>query len=187
MRLLWLRGAMVVVGAATLSAGLWWTSAGHAQAPAATRIGFVDVSRVIARSQAGVAAREQLEREKAAMQKQVDGHRDEIKRLSEDLEKKGQLLAPDARKERQETLERKVRDVRRMMDDFQKDLQKKEQEAVGRVLNEVAGIVQRVGKERGYLLIVEKRGAGVIYNAPEADLTEEVVRAFDDETKKAKR
>jgi hypothetical protein len=26
---------------------------------------------------------------------------------------------------------------------------------------------------------VEKRGAGVIYAAPEADLTDEVIRAFD--------
>jgi Skp family chaperone for outer membrane proteins len=42
-----------------------------AQAPGATatRVGFVDVQRVLARSAAGVSAREQLEREKAVMQK----------------------------------------------------------------------------------------------------------------------
>lgn len=158
-----------------------------AQGLAPTRIAFVDVQRVLARSAAGVAAREQLEREKAAMQKQVDGHRVEVEKLRDELEKKGQLLSADARREKQETLERKVRDVRRLVDDLQKELQKKEQELLAKVLNEVSTVVQKVGKEKGYTLIVEKRGAGVVYGAPEADLTDEIVRVFDDEAKKAKK
>src|SRR5256885_1769869 len=50
---------------------------GDAQQNAQARIGVVDVQRVLARSAAGVAAREQLEREKAAMQKEVDTKRQE--------------------------------------------------------------------------------------------------------------
>src|SRR5262245_14164715 len=61
---------------AALSALWWvWTPAVAQQATpaalAATRIGFVDLQRILARSQAGVQAREQIEKEKAAMQKQV--------------------------------------------------------------------------------------------------------------------
>jgi len=158
-----------------------------AQPVSAVRIGFVDVQRVLARSAAGVTAREQLEREKAAMQKQVDGHRVEAEKLRDDLEKKGQLLSADARRERQEALERKVRDVRRLVDDLQKELQKKEQEILAKVLNDISGVVQKIGKDKGYTMIVERRGAAVVYGAPEIDLTEEVVRAFDDESKKAKK
>ncbi|HUG37405.1 MAG TPA: OmpH family outer membrane protein [Candidatus Limnocylindrales bacterium] len=152
-----------------------------------SRVAFVDVQRILARSAAGVAAREQLEREKAGMQKTVDGHRVEAEKLRDDLEKKGQLLSADARREKQENLERKVRDVRRLVDDLQKELQKKEQELLAKVLHDVSGIVQKIGKDRGYTLVVEKRGGGVVYGAPEADLTDEIVRAFDDETKKAKK
>ena len=158
-----------------------------AQAPAPVRLGYVDVQRVLARSAAGVTARDQLEREKATMQKQVDGHRVDAEKLRDELEKKGQLLSPDARREKQENLERKVRDVRRLVDDLQKELQKKEQEILARVLNDISGVVQKLGKDKGYTLIVERRGASVLYGAPESDVTEEVVRAFDDETKKAKK
>src|SRR4029079_17988556 len=42
---------------------------------AGTRIGYVDVQRVIVRSVAGVAAREQLEKDKVAMQKDVDNRK----------------------------------------------------------------------------------------------------------------
>jgi outer membrane protein len=174
-----------LVGAVAVGAGLS-APAAHAQAPAG-RVAFVDVQRVLARASAGVAAREQLEREKAAMQKQVDGHRGELEKLRDELEKKGQLLSADVRREKQDTLERKVRDVRRLVDDLQKELQKKEQELLARVLQDVTGVVQRFGKEKGYALIVERRGGAVVYGAPEADLTDEVIRAFDEEAKKAKK
>jgi outer membrane protein len=168
--------------------GVWWVTPGvWAQAGAGSKIAFVDVQRVLARSAGGAAAREQMERERGTMQKQVDAHRVELEKLKDDLEKKGQLLSPDARKEKQEALERKVRDVRRLVDDLQKELQKKEQELLGRVLRDLDGVIQKVGKERGYLLIVERKQGGIVYGAPEADVTDEIIKMYDDDAQKAKR
>jgi outer membrane protein len=143
------------------------------------RIAYIDVQRVLARSAAGVAAREQLEREKATMQKEMDGKRVELEKLREELDKKGALLTADARRDKQEQFERKRRDAARLADDFQKELERKESTLLQKVLQEVSGIIERVGKERGYYLVVEKRGAGVIYAAAEADLTDEIIRAYD--------
>ncbi len=156
-----------------------------AQTPAAVpaaqpnRVAFIDVQRVLARSVAGVAAREQLEREKATMQKEMDGKRQELEKLRDELEKKGPLMTPDARRDKQETFDRKRRDAARLADDFQKELEKKEQGLLQKVLQDVSGVIEKVGKERGYYLIVEKRGAVVLYSAAEADLTDEVIRAYD--------
>src|SRR5204863_2765952 len=48
-----------------------------------------------------------------------------------------------------------------------------------RVLQDLCGVIEKVGKERGLVLIVEKRGAAVLYGASEADLTDEIIRAYD--------
>lgn len=151
------------------------------------RIGYIDVQRVLARSIAGVAAREQLEREKAGMQKEMDGKRQELEKLRDELEKRGPLMTADARREKQETFERRRRDAARLADDFQKELEKKEQALLQRVLQEVSTVIERIGKERGYYLIVEKRGAVVLYAAAEADLTDEVIRVYDRESAKGKK
>jgi outer membrane protein len=148
---------------------------------AATRIAFVDVRRVIVRSVAGVAAREQLEREKAAMQKDLDGRRAEVEKLREELEKKGLVLSADAKREKEETLQRKVRDLRRLAEDSEKELQRKEQALTQRILQELTTVIERLGKERGFLLIVERRSGGVIYGDAEADITEEVIKVYDQE------
>jgi len=177
--------AMAVL--AVLSA-LWWVlTPALAQAPQANRIGYVDLQRILARSQAGVQAREQIEKEKAVMQKQVDGQKGDYDKLRDELEKKGQLLSADARREKQEALERKTRDIRRLLDDLEKELQKKEQTMGAKILRDLEGIFTRVGKEKGYALIVERRQAGVVYGAPEIDVTDEVIKAFDDEIRKAKK
>jgi outer membrane protein len=169
-------GGLLVVG---LSPVMAQQPAPAAAPPASSRIAYIDVQRVLARSSAGVAAREQLEREKGAMQKEMDGKRQELEKLRDELEKKGPLMQPEARREKQETFERKRRDAARMMDDFQKELEKKEQVLLQRVLQELSGVIEKVGKDKGYFMIVEKRGASVLYASPDADLTDEIIRAYD--------
>src|SRR6266403_1394565 len=154
--------------------------AAPAVAPSSSiRIAYIDVQRVLARSSAGVAAREQLEREKSVMQKEMDGKRQELEKLRDELEKKGPLMTADARREKQETFERKRRDAARMMDDYQKELEKKEQILLQKVLQELSGIIEKVGKDKGFYMIVEKRGASVLYASPDADLTDEVINAYN--------
>jgi len=149
------------------------------------RIAYIDVQRVLARSAAGVAAREQLEREKGTMQKEMDGKRVELEKLRDEMEKKGALLTPEARREKQEQFERKRRDAARLADDFQKELEKKESGLLQKVLQDVSGVIERVAKEKNYYLVVEKRGAGILYGSTEADLTDEIIRQYDREAPKA--
>jgi outer membrane protein len=167
--------------AAVLLAG----SSAQAQAPSASpvalRIAFVDLQRVLIRSQAGLAAREQLEREKTQMQREIDTRRQEMDKLRDDLEKKGALLTTEVRREREEALERKRRGAARLADDFQRDLARKEQQALFRLQQDLVGVIERLGKQRGYYMILERRGAVVLYAAPDADLTDEVIRAYDEE------
>jgi outer membrane protein len=183
-----LRFLVVLIASLTVTVVVARAQAPAPAAPAGggalNRIAYIDVQRVLARSAAGVAAREALEREKATMQKEMDGRRVELEKLREEIEKKGALLTPDARRERQEQFERKRRDAARLADDFQKELEKKESVLLQKVLQEVSGIIERVGKEKNYYMIVEKRGAGVIYAAADADLTDEVIRAYDQQEPK---
>jgi outer membrane protein len=181
-------GAVAVAAVAMLVSGTAAQAPAPAPAPAAAagaggatpaKIGYIDVQRVLARSAAGVAAREQLEKERATIQKDMDGRRQELEKLRDEIEKKGALMTADARREKQEQFERKRRDAARAADDYQKELEKKEGQLLQKVLQEVGGVIEKVGKEKNYYMIVEKRNAGVLYAANDADLTDEIIRAYD--------
>jgi len=154
-------------------------AAAPAAAVGAAKIGYIDVQRVLARSAAGVAAREQLEKERATIQKDMDGRRQELEKLRDEIEKKGALMTADTRRDKQEQFERKRRDAARAADDYQKELEKKEGQLLQKVLQEMGGVIEKVGKEKNYYMIVEKRNAGVLYAATDADLTDEIIRAYD--------
>ena len=185
-----MRQRAVMVAVMIAAAGGVWTAAAQAPAPAPApapaavpatpqKIGFIDVQRVLARSQAGVAAREQLEREKAAMQKEMDNRRVDMEKLREELEKKGPLMTAEVRRDKQEQFEKKRRDAARIADDFQKDLEKKESGLLQKVLADLSTVIDRVGKSKGYWLVVERSRGGVLYAANEADLTDEIIRVYD--------
>jgi outer membrane protein len=88
-------------------------------------------------------------------------------------------MTAEVRRERQDLFERKRRDAARLADDLQKELEKKEAGLLQKVLSDLAGVIDRVGKSKGYLLVVERARGGVLYVAAEADLTDEVIRAYD--------
>src|SRR5258707_13158906 len=103
----------------------WWTAAGlalltsvggamwaHAQAqtpapaPASNgRVAIVDVQRILARSVAGAAAREQLEKDKAGGQRQRDGQKTELEEKRDEGGKKGRLPSVGAGPEKEAAVE----------------------------------------------------------------------------------
>ena len=97
----------------------------------------------------------------------------------------GETIPAEARREKQDQLERKVRDARRLVDDLQATLQKKEEALLAKVLQDVSGLVQKIGKDKGYSIVLERQRSSILYAGPESDLTDDVIRAYDDETKKA--
>ncbi len=151
------------------------------------RVGYVDLQRVLVRSAAGVAARDQLQKDMAALQKDLNAKAEEVEKLKDELDKKGALLSVTARKDKQDALERKLRDLQRLKDDSERELAKKEQELRNKFLTDIVGLVERVGKQRGYHIIVEKREAGVLYGNAESDLTDEIIKVFDQEAGKGKK
>lgn len=177
-----MRGRFLGLALIAVAVLLGGSGVGAQAPPAMTRIGYIDLTRVLARSSAGVAAREQLEREKAAMQKEMDGKRVELDKLRDELEKKGPLMTAEARRDREEAMERKRRDATRLADDFQRELGRKEQQLAQRVLQDISGVIERVGKQKGYYLVLERGRAGVLFSSPEADLTDDIIKAYDQES-----
>jgi outer membrane protein len=178
-----LTATIALAGAVLLGASV------GAEAPASgAKIGSVDLARVWIRSQAGVAAREQLQPDKAQMQRELDARSEELDKLRDELEKKGTLLTVESRREKEDLLDRKKRDFARLADDYRRDLARKEQQLEAKFIQEVRSVVERFGKQNGYYMILEARHAGVIYVTTEADVTDEIIRAYDqDAANKAKK
>jgi outer membrane protein len=143
------------------------------------RLGFVDLQTVITQSKEGQTAMNTVKVEAAEKQKEISAKEAEIKQMDADLQKQASALSEAARKDREEEIRRKLRDLKRVTEDFNRDLAKREGDMVNDLLKDLTTVIRDYGKEKGFTLIVEKGQSGVIYGNDAADLTKEIIERYN--------
>lgn len=141
------------------------------------RVGVVDVQQVLNQSQKGIAMKQKLDQERVARQRELDVRQQEVMKLQAEFEKQAPLLSEQAKRERSEALQRKVRDIRRVAEDANRDFDKRVREAEVDITREILAIVQEYGKDQGFTVVLE-RGT-LVYAAPNVDITAEVIKRYD--------
>ena len=63
--------------------------------------------------------------------------------------------------------------------DIKEELQQRDTDLTKRILNELFEILQTLGKEGGYSMILEKNEGAVIYADETIDLTGDLIKAYD--------
>jgi len=163
---------------------LWYTMAALLAAQVALgqttpKIGYVDLQRALNESETGKKAKEEFKVQVDKLQGQLKKQKDEIDTLKEQLEKKSLVMKEEERANLEDDYRKKLRDFERNYKDSQTDLQKKDNELTGGIIKDLQEIIRAYGEREGYTLILEATSSAVLYGAKSADLTDEVMRAYN--------
>jgi len=170
---LWRRVMMLAVGLVLL----WGWGASSSAAQQGVKIGVVDVQQVLNQSQRGLALKQKMEQEVAGRNKDLEVRQQEVIKLQAEFEKQAPVLSEQAKREKSESIQKKVRDVRRMAEDAGRDFEKRLRETEMETTREIFGVIQEYGKDQGYSLIFERNS--IVYSSTAVDLTAEIVKRFD--------
>ncbi len=143
------------------------------------KIGVIDMQKVVKHSKAGKKVMEKLNKKFEQLQKELRADQDNIKAFKEDLEKKAPLLSEEAKAEKERQYKKMLRDFKQKSDDAQFEMRKAESRNMAPILKQLEKIVTKMAKDRHYTIILEKNMPGLYYVAPNAELTEDVVKAYD--------
>mgnify|MGYP003573014035 CR=1 FL=1 len=157
-----------VLGAALIGVGAYQADATSGQ----VKVGYVDLQRTLSKTTAGKNAKRKLERDKTKSQATLTKLQDEVKALS------GQLnslkMSEAQRKAKMQILEKKYVQLQETFYKLQGELAREEAALVGKIFKKAAPVIQKVAKDKGFDLIVEK--SAVLYSDPRLDITNEVNR-----------
>lgn len=153
----------------------------------ATKLGYVDLRVALNESEQGKKAKAELESLIKTKQSAIDEKGKGIEKLKADIEKQASVLSPDARRAKEEEAERLVRDYQRFVQDSQNELKKKESEATASILKEIREIVERVGKEEGYSMILENVEGIILFARKELDMTDRFIKLYNESKAKQKK
>jgi outer membrane protein len=156
------------------------------QGAESVRIGVVDFQRALDQCEAGKDARLELEKVFKDKEKVLADQRDEIKVLQETLEKQAIMLSADAVSEKKRELAYKNREFQRNYNDFVEEMKLREKDLRTPILKELDRIANDIGKKGGYTLIVHKDRTVIIYFPESIDITDELIRRYNEFYKKTK-
>jgi outer membrane protein len=150
---------------------------------AESKIGYIDLNMALNQSEQGKKAVATLEEMVKAKQFIIAEKGEKIKKIEEELAKQSSILTEDAIKERKEEREKLLRDYQRMVKDSQEEVQKKQATYMDAIIKELKKIVSEIGKEEGYSIILEKAESGVMFHSENIDLTNTLIKRFNETAK----
>ena len=149
------------------------------------KLGYVNLQKALNECLAGKEAVLELETETKKRQEQIDVKQEDLKKLNEEIEKKKTVWSADMQEQKQKELQVKMQEFQRFYLQSNDDLKRREQEKKTVIIKDLIEIAKPLGKEKGYTFLFELQG--LIYGPPEEDMTNDLIKAYDAEYKKAKK
>jgi outer membrane protein len=157
-------------------------SASFTQAQERLKIGFIDVQRVIAESNAGKRAKDRFQAQIKKVEADLLKERQELERLKADIEKKGPLLKEEERRNLETDFQKRSVNLQRSMGDYQEELRQREGAMMAELLKELEGVVADFGKAEKFTLILER--SQILYSDQGTDVTAKVIENYNSRVKK---
>lgn len=144
-----------------------------------SKIGYIDLQKILLQSDEGKKAKAALEKEFAARKKELNQKKQELENLQKTLESQSSLLSRDALVEKQADFIKKRDQFLKLVQQYDEELQKKDSELTKKILLQLQDIITEIGKKGNYSLIIEKSQGGILYAPESEDLTDKVMQLFN--------
>jgi outer membrane protein len=140
------------------------------------------MQKVVKESKVGQKATAQLNQQFERLQKVLQAKQDALKAFKDDIEKKAPLMNEEARTEKELEYKKMLREFKEQSDDAQLEMRKAEAKVMEPILKVLEKVVTKMGESGGYSLILENNMPGLYYVAPTIDITDSVIKAYDQES-----
>ncbi|MCC6347765.1 MAG: OmpH family outer membrane protein [Nitrospirales bacterium] len=141
------------------------------------KIGVFDMQRLMRESKTIAAYRQKLSSELDAKGKLFQEQQGAARELEEKLQ--GQKFSPEEKRRLEDRLATTLRDLKRLREDLDLEIQKKDKELTRRVLNEINAIIRDLASREKYTLVFERSSAGIVHFTDAVDITPGVIGAYD--------
>jgi len=165
-----MRMKIVSLSVLLLAAGALPLQAAQAQ----TKIGVVNVARLLQESPQAQAASQALESEFATRRRELETQQKDLKAREDKLQKDGAVMAAAERSNAEKSLREGQREFARKQNEFLEDLNVRRNEVLGQLQRTILQEVQTFAKGAGLDVVVSE----ALYASPSVDVTGQVLSAL---------
>jgi outer membrane protein len=138
------------------------------------KIGFVNVTRLLAESPQANAANRALENEFAPRQRDLVARQNAFKTRAEKFNKDAAVMGAEERRNAENDLRKDERELARLADELREDLNNRKNEALNKLRVDLLTEVERFARQGGYDLIV----SDALFVSPNMDVTAQILQGL---------
>lgn len=150
----------------------------------ATKVGLVNIQKIIGEIKEGKAVNKTLEKSFKSKQKSIKKEEGSIRKLQEQLQKQSKVLSDSAKAKKFAEIQKMVGEARAKTQKFQKEIQKQEAQLKKPILEKLKKVIDKISKDEGVDMTFEITSSPIVYAANKVDLNDKVVKAYDKEHSK---
>jgi outer membrane protein len=143
------------------------------------RMAVVDLDQALNSTDEGKAAREELARKQREAEARVQPQIERFKELQDELKSKKFVLSEEALYQRQLDLVELKNEIESEMKELEGKFKVDQERIVGPLRKKLIEIVQEIGREQGFTMIVERSTPGLLYSREALDITDDVIARFN--------
>jgi len=143
------------------------------------KIGIVDVEQALSSTDEGKAAREEITRKAREARAQVEPMLEQRKTLAEELQGKKYVLSDDALFQKQVQLAELENKIKNKYSELEGQFKIEQGKMLAPLETKLRSIIEAIGKEQGFTLILQRNNPYVIYSREALDITDMVVARFN--------
>lgn len=142
-------------------------------------IGVVDLDQAITSTNEGRAAREEFERKKRQAENKLIPLLEQYQEGMKEFEAKKFVLSDDARFQTQLDMAELQNQIENQRKEIQGQLQVDRERLIAPLRNKLVKIVEEVGRDEGFSLILHRQSPGIMYSKEALDVTELIIKKFN--------
>jgi outer membrane protein len=143
------------------------------------KIGIVDIEQALAATDEGKSALEEIKRKQREARAQVEPMMEQRNALAEDLKSKKYVLDESVLFQKQVQLAELENKIKSKMEELEGQLKIEQGKVVAPLQNKMHDIIETIGKEQGFSLILARNNPYVMYSREALDITDLVVARFN--------
>jgi len=163
-----------IVWAVSIVVIIW---GGAAMAADIAKIGVLDAQRVLETSSAGKAAKGQIKGKSSTMAEELKSRGAEVEELRKQLEREAMVMSQEKREDKQREYRIRLNDFKGLEKKYRGELKELEQNLIGKIQKDIIELAEQIGKEEGYLMIVNK--PAVVYYPNSIDITDTLIERYN--------
>ena len=151
-------------------------AAQHAFAQSETKIGFVNLDRILRDAAPAQRAQKKIEAEFSKRDQELARIAEQLKKSQDTLEKNAMTMSETDRRSRERDLAEQSREFQRKQREFREDLNQRRNEELSGVLDRANRAVRQIAEQERFDLVLQE----AVFASPRIDVTDRVIKLLDD-------